>query len=228
MGKAKKKFRKTIGFYIAELAVVFIGITAGFMLNNWRQDIDKKELEQKYLFSFYKDVQLDNAELDSLISINQEKNKKLISIIKATEVAGKPLTEKHAEQIVTELLYTQWSTIVDDTFEDIINSGNFNLISNFKLKEKISSYYTFMEDLRSIEQYYKDHMNTYGYPFLYKNYHLLNRKFINKKSITSLEFTNMYLAITALIQQNIHSYKIALNKNIELQEEIKLALQLIK
>jgi len=226
MGKLKKKTKKKIAHYIIELIVVFIGITSGFILNNWRQENDQKDLEQKYLTSFYNDIQLDKIELDTLIANYQTKNNILINIIKDTEAVKKPMTEEHAKKIVSELLYTQWATLTNDTYADIINSGNFNLITDFKLKEKISSYYTFSEDLKEIEQFYIDHMNTYGYPFLYEHYHLLHREFINKDSFKSLEFTNMYLAITALIQQNINSYKIALKKNIQLQKEIKKSITL--
>ncbi len=223
-----KKNKKRTANYFIEVLVVFIGVTAGFLLNNWRESVNEKKLELKYLSSFKNDTHLDFIELDSLISSCQEKNRKLINIIKKTEAINKPMTEEYANKIVHELLYTQWLTITNDTYNDIINSGNFNLISNYELKEKISSYYTYLEDIKSIEQFYKDHMNTYGYPFLYKNYHLLHRKFINKKSYTNLEFTNMYLAITALIQQNINSYKIALTKNIELQKELKKTLKINK
>ena len=72
----------------------------------------------------------------------------------------------------------------------------------------------------TIEQFYKDHMNNYAFPILYKNYHLFKGEFINRKSYQSLEFNNMYLATLALIQQNNKIYKRALAKNQELKDEL--------
>ena len=58
----------------------------------------------------------------------------------------------------------------NDTYEDIINSGNLNLISDYKLKEKISSYYAFLNEVDNVEQYYLNHIDNYGFPILYKYY----------------------------------------------------------
>lgn len=220
MKKLKNKTKRRAFKYFIELLVVFVGVTSGFLLNSWRQNATEKELEQKYLASFYNDILLDSYELDSLILISKSKNTKIVNIIKKTSAIDKPMTKKMANEIVDELLFTQWMTISNDTYDDIINSGNFNIISDYKLKEKISSYYTFLDKGVEVEQYYRDHMNTYGYPFLYKNYHLLKQEFINTNSYKSLEFTNMHLAITALNQQNIKVYQQALQKNKELQKAL--------
>ena len=68
--------------YTLELLVVFIGVTAGFILNNWRENAAEKKLEYKYLNSFYRDVQNNENEIDSLILSSQLKSDKLIAIKK--------------------------------------------------------------------------------------------------------------------------------------------------
>ena len=39
-----------------ELIVVFLGVTAGFLLNNWRIQKDAQSTEEKYLSGFHQDV----------------------------------------------------------------------------------------------------------------------------------------------------------------------------
>lgn len=222
MGKSK-----TNGWhYTLEILVVFIGITAGFILNNWREDAVEKKLENKYLSSFYRDVQNDDVELDSLVSSSQLKAEKLISILKETEVVNKPLSEELAREIVTEMMYIEWLSATNDTYEDIINSGNLNLISDYQLKEKISSYYTFLNEVKNVEQYYQKHMDNYGFPVLYKTVNLLTLQFVNEESYQNMEFTNMYLGVISLIQQNNIHYRKALEKNKELQEALRNSLKL--
>ena len=223
MGK-KSKINWT--YYIIELVVVFIGVTAGFLLNNWREDAAENKMEHKYMESFYNEVILDKDNLDSLILHSQLKIDNLLNIIKQTEVVNKPLTEELAQSIVMEIMYIEWLSPANDTYEDIINSGNLNIISDYNLKEKISSYYTFLNEVGNVEKFYTEHMNNYGFPILYKNYHLLRRKFVNAESYKSLEFTNMYLGVVALLQQNNEKYKEALEKNVELQNELKNALKI--
>ena len=221
-----KKTKINWTYYIIELAVVFIGVTAGFLLNNWREDAAENKMEHKYMESFYNEVILDKDNLDSLILHSQLKIDNLLNIIKQTEVVNKLLTEELAQSIVMEIMYLEWLSPANDTYEDIINSGNLNIISDYTLKEKISSYYTFLNEVSNVEKFYTEHMNNYGSPILYKNYHLLRREFINDESYKSLEFTNMYLGVVALLQQNNEKYKEALEKNEELQIELKHALNL--
>jgi len=216
----KKKNNSNWKYYIIELLVVFIGVTAGFLLNSWRQENAELKLEQKYLNSFYNDLTSDENSLDSLIIHSQIKVDSLMNILKESGVKDIPLSEELAQKIVREILYIEWFVPSNDTYEDIKNSGNLNLISDFKLKEKISSYYKFLGEVNNVEQFYKDHMNNYGFPILYKNYHLFKGEFINKKSYQSLEFTNMYLGVLALMQQNNKVYKKALVKNHELKDEL--------
>lgn len=208
------------GYYTIELLVVFIGVTAGFLLNNWREDAVESKLQQKYLESFYNDVQSDESNMDSLILHSQIKIENLLDILKKTEVINKPLIEELAQKIVLEIMYIEWLSPSNDTYKDIMNSGNLNLISDYKSKEKISSYYAFLDEVKNVEQYYIDHMNNYGFPILYNNYHLFKRTFINKESYQSIEFTNMYLGVLALFQQNINMYKQALEKNKELKNDL--------
>ncbi len=222
----KSKKNSNWKYYIVELFVLFVGVTAGFLLNTWRQDNAEIELERKYLSSFYNDVLSDEGGLDSLIIRSQIKTDTLMNILRKADLKNLLLTEELAQKIVKEILYLEWFAPANDTYEDIKNSGNLNLVSDFKLKERISSYYKYLIEVKNVEQFYKDHMNNYGFPLLYKNYHLLKLEFISKKSYQNLEFTNMYLGTIAFLQQNIKVYKEAIVKNRELKDELVKVLDL--
>ena len=223
----KRKKRKKINwlYYIVELLVVFIGVTAGFLLNTWRLDNAEIKLEQKYLNSFYADILEDETTLDSLLFREKDKESILLDILKESVVKDKPLTEEQANTIVIKMMYLEWFSPSNDTYNDIINSGNLNLISDYLLKEKISSYYKFCEEVKNVEKYYLDHMDNYGLPILYKSYHLYKNEFVSAESYQTLEFTNMYMGVFALLKQNNLIYEKALEKNRELKEELKKALE---
>lgn len=222
----KNKTKTNWKYYGIELAVVFIGVTAGFLLNNWRQDNVELKLEEKYLTSFYKDVITDESRLDSLILRCQTKIDTLLNVIRETEVKNTPLSEEFAQVIVNQILYIEWFSPSNDTYEDIKNSGNLNLISDYELKEDISSYYKYLIEVNNVEQFYRNHMDNYALPILYKNYHLFKRKFINRKAYQSLEFTNMYLGVIALLQQNNKTYNEAYEKNQGLKQRLAIALNI--
>jgi hypothetical protein len=226
MAKKRKRTKIKWTYYFIELLVVFIGVTAGFLLNNWREETSELKLEKKYLESFYNDALTDAEDLDSLIFRSQKKADTMIGILRKSALVGESLNEELAKELVREIMFIEWFTPVNDTYDDIINSGNLNLISNYQLKEKISSYYSFLNQVANVEQYYNKHMDNYGFPMLYKSYHLLNQEFINKESYQSLEFTNMYLGVLALLQQNIKVYREALEKNMELKNELASTLEI--
>ncbi|MBN2362656.1 hypothetical protein JXL83_00830 [candidate division WOR-3 bacterium] len=50
-----------------ELLVVFLGVTAGFVLNNWRSDFQERQLEKKYIAGFLQDIQFNIEELETQI-----------------------------------------------------------------------------------------------------------------------------------------------------------------
>lgn len=225
--KTKKKINKRRWtYYFLELMVLFMGVTAGFLLNNWREDNAELKLEKKYLESFYADVEADAMDLDSLIFRSQTKADTLIGILRKSALIGEPLSEELAKALVKQIMYIEWFTPSNDTYEDIINSGNLNLISNYKLKEKISSYFSFQNQVANVEQYYNKHMDNYGFPILYKTFHLLNQEFISKESYQSLEFTNMYGGVIALLQQSIKVYSETLEKNKVLKSELAKVLEI--
>ena len=216
--KRKRQIQINWPYYLAELLVVFIGVTAGFILNNWRIERDEWKLEQKYLNSLYSDVLVDESTLDSLIIREQAKLDTLMTVLKHSIVVDKPLTEEQAQTIVKNMLHLEWFSPSDDTYEDMINSGNLNIISDYRLKENISAYYNFTKEVKKVEQYFLTHMDNYGFPILYKTYHLYKQEFINDDSYHSLEFTNMFLGLYALLGQNIDIYRRALARNRELKD----------
>ncbi len=52
---------------LLELLVVFLGVTAGFILNNWRVQRVERELEAKYITGFLRDVNSNITDLESFI-----------------------------------------------------------------------------------------------------------------------------------------------------------------
>lgn len=218
--KVNQKNKRKWLHYILELLVVFVGVTAGFLLNTWREEQANIKLEQKYLESFYADLLIDQKNLDTLIINSRQKSDNLIEIVKLTEAIDKPLTEQQANKIVKEIIYIEWFSSSDDTYKDILNSGNLNIISDFKLKEMISSYYSLVDEVKNVEEYFNKHMNNYGFPFILNNYHVLKGKFKNNECYHSLEFTNMYLGTISFFQQNNDIYQRTLNLNLNIQEKI--------
>jgi hypothetical protein len=54
-----------------ELIAVFVGISAGFLVNNYQQKKSEQKLEVKYLESFHKNLVVDSIEIKTHIEEDQ-------------------------------------------------------------------------------------------------------------------------------------------------------------
>ena len=66
----QKKNRTNWKHLFFELVVVFLGVTAGFLLNNWQLQRQDQNLEQKYLNSFLEDVNSNITELEKSVDVD--------------------------------------------------------------------------------------------------------------------------------------------------------------
>ena len=48
------------------------------------------------------------------------------------------LIREMADEIIGGILFLEWFTPADDTYDDIINNGNLNSISEYRIKNAIS------------------------------------------------------------------------------------------
>ena len=71
MSAVKKTYHKIKNYewgkLFFELIVVFLGVTAGFILNNWRMEQEEVKHEQKYINSFLQDINYDIPELEKAV-----------------------------------------------------------------------------------------------------------------------------------------------------------------
>lgn len=210
--------RKNIDWtnHFIELIVVFIGITLAFMLNNWRESYKNQQLEKKYLIGFHDDIVHDYTQLDTIINANERKLCRANQVIKILKNGN--LQTDSAMVFIGDMVQIHLFFPKVNTYESIKNSGNLNIITDYKLKETLIKYYQSFEGKKLQEDYYKLYINEYVIPFVYENMDFLNQEIINKKSINNYEFNNLILGYYQLLVQLIDNYK-----NIyEMNKELKL------
>ena len=139
-----------------ELIVVFLGVSAGFLLNNWRMEQEEIKLEEKYLKSFLQDIKLDIPELEKAV----ETDSLWLALAKPilTSIVNKNISLDSARIMIKMILKISKLNANKSTFEEISNSGNLNILTDFELKSQIVKYYL---DLGGVE-FIDDYFNKYG------------------------------------------------------------------
>ena len=114
---------------ILELIVVFIGVSAGFLFDNFREDQSNRKMEDKYLESFYNNVVADSVEIQSMILSNQ--NNIDISARSVASMQAGTITNDSALVVLGVMVTYNSLNLENATYESVVNSGNLGLIRDF-------------------------------------------------------------------------------------------------
>ena len=155
-----------------ELLVVFLGVSSGFILNNWREENQQLELEQKYISGFIADVE---DSIDELERMNKKDSLWMVAAQRnISDLKARTLSKDSADALLIRIIQINKIEIKKGTYEDIINSGNLNLIRNFDLKGEIVDYGLAVEGVTFVDDYFHQFFNKYVMTFVFKEFDVIN------------------------------------------------------
>jgi hypothetical protein len=189
--------------YTIELLVVFLGVTAAFLLDSWRENQRDHQTEQQYLQSFRDDLSSDMKNLKTILPPNRQKLQRAQKFI-TTPVKIEPETVK---VILQDMMAMEFFDKKQGTYESIKYSGSLNLISDYILKEQIVQYYENYKMVDKVEGIYQEWLNKYGIPFVYENMDIPAQKMLPLNGQGNHQFKNLVAGYYALLSQNINLYK---------------------
>lgn len=202
-----------------ELVVVFLGVTAGFLLNSWRLDKQNELLEKKYMDGFLQDVNTNIKELETAVEsdslwLNRAKPK-LVTIQKGT------ITVDSANSVIKLIVEISKAGTQTGTYEDITNSGNLNIIGDYNLKKQIVDYHVAISGVEFVEDYFYHYFTDFVMPFVFANFSVLTGKLNKPEVINTNQFANVIAGYFSLVQQRKSAYEGLLKKSYSLRDELK-------
>ncbi|MFC2133114.1 hypothetical protein ACFLTH_00735 [Bacteroidota bacterium] len=201
-----------------ELIVVFLGVSSGFFLNNWRMEEQEKQVEDKYLAAFLNDV---NENIPELKNIIESDSIWLTRVTPKLELIQNETLSLDSALILTSLIASiSRLDVHNGTYEDITNSGNLNLISDFKLKSLIVDYNIVINGVGFIDDYFYKYFNDFVMPFIFKEFSVLKGEFNNPTVIKSVRFANVVAGYYSMVQQRSAAYSDLLDKTYTLRDEL--------
>ena len=206
--KSEKSAKDKTGWLrlILELIVVFIGVSAGFLFDNFREERSNSKLEDKYLESFYNNVVADSVEIQSMI-LSSQNNIDISGRSVASMQAG-TITNDSALVVLSVMGTYNSLNLENATYESVVNSGNLGLIRDFKITEQIVYYYRSHEDMRYVEQVYNDYISNYILPYVSKKLDFISGQFVEDFTVNDIEFRNItsgYYIISRQKMELVHT-----------------------
>lgn len=155
----KEKFKYAFG----EILIVIIGISIAFSLNKCSEIKKNNSQKTQYLSSLLEDIEIDKEHLENnLIEIDSKINT-LNEIIPLINSESPEKMQSHRKLFSTFNLSD--FNPKDITYQTMINSGDFKLIDDFKLKaaieEHYSNYKSILKDYSRQETIHKEYLGHY-------------------------------------------------------------------
>ena len=171
-----------------EFLMLFIAITLGFFVENYRESLSDKEQEKEIIVSFINDIEEDIKELDIVIERREIRETRIDSIL---YILNNDLQDNFGRNLYYYARYLPrpfvfWAN--NTTNEELKYSGNFILIKNQKIIDVLLEYddnYVFIDFIRQREEYLVrrlfdqinvifdpkvfDEMNVYDIEFVYSS-----------------------------------------------------------
>ncbi len=145
---------KYLLYALGEILLVVIGILIALQINNNNEVRKVREKEVHYLANIKSDLQLNINEIQDYISV------RTMRIVSANKVVdhfeGKLLTDLNQFNSDIINIYT-WRKFyqINNTFQELINSGNLALISNDSIKNTLLNIETLYKKLKYEEEHFR-------------------------------------------------------------------------
>ncbi len=150
----ENKVTKYILYAIGEIILVVIGILIALNINNRNELKKQRTQELHYLKNIKIDLQLNISHIDNYMVKRKSQIVSANIILKHFE--GQPINDYEAFNGHTINIYT-WRKFfqINNTFQELINSGNLALISNDSIKNTLLNMETLYKVLKDEESHFR-------------------------------------------------------------------------
>lgn len=131
-------------YALGEIVLVVIGILIALQINDWNDVRKRREKELSYLERLKEEFEANLAQTEANLVMSN-------TYLELTETALKVFSNETIVTVDTLAVAVEWasygspSNIKDNVWQDLVSSGNSDLISNSQLRFEISEYFNWME-----------------------------------------------------------------------------------
>ena len=145
---------KYMRYAIGEIVLVVIGILIALAINNSNENRKLRNQEIKYLENLRTDIKLNIAELNLYLDTRTSSIESANKVIEYYE--GKPLTDLNDLNFhATNVYIWQKFTLQDNTYQELVNSGNLTIISNDSIKNGLLNLQALYNKLKNEEAHFR-------------------------------------------------------------------------
>lgn len=151
---AENRFTHYLGYAAGEIVLVVIGILIALQINNWNDARKDRARELDYLHNIREDVSSNLREMDAYLATRQSGIEAAQRVL--SHFDGKPIEDASAFNADSIAIYN-WKRFYlgDNTYQELIGSGNFALLSNPKIKDGLLDIEAMYRKLKGEEDHFR-------------------------------------------------------------------------
>ena len=140
--------RKKWHHYFWEFFMLFLAVTLGFVVENWREHFVEHRREKQYVRSMTEDLKFDTSSLNSYLADQRRAIEAYDSVILLLAQKSRTATEQKRLyfQIRIAMRLGGYPETNENTYEQMKSSGNLRLIREQYIADSISRYYFKLKD----------------------------------------------------------------------------------
>ena len=128
-----------------EVVLVMVGILLALQIDNWNSNRNQDRLEQDYYLKLLEDVNQDRMQIEKHLNENEDRighSNKLIHLLQQANPDRNEITQ-HLLGSISKTTYTFKPSLA--AFQDLISSGNLNILKDNYIKTMMIDYYSVLE-----------------------------------------------------------------------------------
>lgn len=154
---SNNKTGRYLTYAAGEIILVVIGILLALQINNWNEGRKREILKNTYLTRLINDVKKDTSNINYIVS-EIKKNQACIDLLISSLAINSSASD--LDSTITSYFERGWiiSEFIptDNTYTDLSQTGNMNILKNTALIDEIIRYYGFVQVIENSNNVNKD------------------------------------------------------------------------
>jgi len=148
---SQNKFTSYIIYAIGEIVLVVIGILIALQINNWNENRKDRGTEAVYLRELLEDFEINLQNSNRTTALIEEVIPRLIGLLEQSVLENPTISVDTLNHDVRLLNSMPAYLSTDRTYNNLIGSGEFRLISSSGLKTAIADYYKYLDLIKLVQ-----------------------------------------------------------------------------
>lgn len=209
-----------------EIAMIIVGINVALWFEGWFEDRREREDEQQYLTELHADLERSIAELDKVITQNTAKAERLMVHVTQLDALRDASPDKQAQAIFEPSSYS-FFTPSDETYQSMLESGDFRLISDRSIKKGLLGLSRRWQEIDTLQRNYLQALDDEYIPLMMRGFDLVEMRVADQTLLTDQTFKNFFPYALQDTERLVWIYESARGQAQGVKSEIESAIGLV-